>query len=73
MFFQVEKVSLHLVETSEAMILHQEKVLCDRSSEFVDGKEYVRENETKNGYPVYWYRDISEIAAQVSIFKISSF
>ncbi|MCP9263555.1 NADH dehydrogenase [ubiquinone] complex I, assembly factor 7 [Dirofilaria immitis] len=41
------KGSIHLVETSDALLSQQESLLCKQPSQFVDGKPYVRCNMTK--------------------------
>uniref|UniRef100_A0A8R1Y2Q5 Protein arginine methyltransferase NDUFAF7 n=1 Tax=Onchocerca volvulus TaxID=6282 RepID=A0A8R1Y2Q5_ONCVO len=67
------KVSVHLVETSDALVNQQESLLCEQPSQFVDGKPYVRCNVTKNSFPIYWYRNVDDIPAKFSIFISNEF
>ncbi|VDO45977.1 unnamed protein product [Onchocerca flexuosa] len=67
------KVSIHLVETSDALLNQQESLLCEQPSQFVDGKPYVRCNITKNNFPIYWYRNVDDIPAKFSIFISNEF
>ncbi|EFO20574.1 hypothetical protein LOAG_07918 [Loa loa] len=65
--------SIHLVETSDALLSQQESLLCEHTSQFVDGEPYVRCNVTKNGFPVYWYRSVDDIPAKFSVFISNEF
>ncbi|KAM3722728.1 Protein arginine methyltransferase NDUFAF7 [Dirofilaria immitis] len=67
------KGSIHLVETSDALLSQQESLLCKQPSQFVDGKPYVRCNMTKNGFPIYWYRNVDDIPAKFSVFISNEF
>ncbi|VBB31084.1 unnamed protein product [Acanthocheilonema viteae] len=72
-FFWVTKGSIHLVETSDALLSQQESLLCEQSSHFIDGKPYVRHNVTKDGFPIYWYRNVDDIPAKFSVFISNEF
>lgn len=65
-YFQESDLSIHLVEVSDSLILEQEKTLCCKPSEFIDGNPHIRFNTTKGGIPVYWYRSITEIPEKVN-------
>ncbi|EJW75432.1 hypothetical protein WUBG_13659 [Wuchereria bancrofti] len=70
---KVTKGSIHLVETSDALLDQQESLLCEHPSQFVDEKSYVRCNVTKDGFPIYWYRNVDDIPAQFSVFISNEF
>ncbi|VDM96414.1 unnamed protein product [Thelazia callipaeda] len=71
--FNETKVSLHLVETSDSLLVRQESILCENLSQFIEEKPYVRCNVTKNGFPIYWYRSIGEIPSKFSVFISNEF
>ncbi|VDK81304.1 unnamed protein product [Litomosoides sigmodontis] len=70
---KMTKGSIHLVETSDALLSQQESLLCENPSQFVDGKPYVRCNMTKDAFPIYWYRSVDDIPAKFSIFISNEF
>lgn len=71
--FEKTKVSLHLVEVSDALLIQQESLLCEKSSHFVDGKPYIRCNQTRHGFPIYWYRTLDDVPAKFSVFLSNEF
>uniref|UniRef100_A0A0R3RZ23 Protein arginine methyltransferase NDUFAF7 n=1 Tax=Elaeophora elaphi TaxID=1147741 RepID=A0A0R3RZ23_9BILA len=70
---KVTKGSIHLVETSDALLNQQESLLCEYPAQFVDGKPYIRYNVTKDGFPIYWYRNVDDIPAKFSVFISNEF
>ncbi|CAJ0587064.1 unnamed protein product, partial [Mesorhabditis spiculigera] len=62
--------SVHLVETSAALIAEQELKLCGQNSGDTAESDagYLRKNVTKEGIPVYWYNDVEDIPEQFSVF-----
>lgn len=64
--FQKTKVSLHLVEVSDTLLIQQESLLCEKSSHFVSEKPYIRCNQTRHGFPIYWYRTLDDVPAKVN-------
>ncbi|TKR77555.1 hypothetical protein L596_018505 [Steinernema carpocapsae] len=72
--FQEDKVSIHLVETSDALILEQEKTLCSKPSVFIDGHPHVRYNKTRSGVEVFWYRSVDDVPGdKFSVFIANEF
>uniref|UniRef100_A0A1I8A2I7 Protein arginine methyltransferase NDUFAF7 n=1 Tax=Steinernema glaseri TaxID=37863 RepID=A0A1I8A2I7_9BILA len=72
--FQEEKVSIHLVETSDSLILEQERTLCTKPSEFLEGLPHVRYNKTRSGIDVYWYRSVDDVPDdRFSVFVANEF
>ncbi|VDN35176.1 unnamed protein product [Gongylonema pulchrum] len=67
------QVSVHLVETSDALVLQQESLLCEQQSQFVVDKPYIRSNRTRYDFPVYWYRSVDDIPAKFSVFICNEF
>lgn len=55
------------MEISDALIDQQERLLCENPSTPVSDEAYVRKNHTRTGLPVYWYRDLDDVPAGVSI------
>ncbi|VDK67007.1 unnamed protein product, partial [Cylicostephanus goldi] len=66
---QEKNLSVHLVETSDALIKKQEEFLCDRpSSSASNGKEpHVKSNTTKSGFPIFWYKTIEDVPETVGV------
>ncbi|KAK0416685.1 hypothetical protein QR680_012631 [Steinernema hermaphroditum] len=72
--FQEDKVSIHLVETSDSLILEQERTLCAKPSEFIEGLPHVRYNKTRSGMEVYWYRSVDDVPGdKFSVFIANEF
>ncbi|VDM48036.1 unnamed protein product [Toxocara canis] len=71
--FEEDKVSIHLIETSDALILEQEKNLCARPSEFIENNAHIRYNTTRSGIPIYWYRALNEVPEKFSVFIANEF
>ncbi|CAJ0943261.1 unnamed protein product, partial [Mesorhabditis belari] len=72
--FQEKKVSIHLVETANALIDAQEKTLCGSNSPNLDSNAaYIRKNQTTNGFPIFWYNNIDDIPANFSVFISNEF
>uniref|UniRef100_A0A9J2P4X3 Protein arginine methyltransferase NDUFAF7 n=1 Tax=Ascaris lumbricoides TaxID=6252 RepID=A0A9J2P4X3_ASCLU len=71
--FEEDKMSIHLIETSDPLILEQEKTLCSRPSQFIENNAHVRYNTTKGGIPIYWYRSLSEVPEKFSVFIANEF
>ncbi|EYC25203.1 hypothetical protein Y032_0012g1763 [Ancylostoma ceylanicum] len=75
---QEKNMSVHLVETSDALIEQQEKLLCDSPSTSTSssnyGKEaFVRKNTTKSGVPIFWYKTLADVPEAFSIFVANEF
>ncbi|ETN68709.1 hypothetical protein NECAME_15679 [Necator americanus] len=76
--FQEKNLSVHLVETSDALIQQQEELLCGGPSTSSalsnDGKEVVvRKNITKTGFPIFWYKTIDDVPEAFSVFVSNEF
>ncbi|CAI4232404.1 unnamed protein product [Auanema sp. JU1783] len=72
--FNEKDVSIHLVETSDALINEQEKLLCvDNSTTIYDDKPYVKKNKTKQGYPIFWYKNVDDIPENFTVFIANEF
>ncbi|MFH4977616.1 hypothetical protein AB6A40_004325 [Gnathostoma spinigerum] len=71
--FEEDKLSVHLVELSDKLILEQERLLCRRPSKFIEGYNHIRFNTTHHGFPVYWYRSMDEIPQKFSVFIANEF
>lgn len=74
--FQEKSLSVHLVETSDALIKEQERLLCGRSSSpsgSSDSDGAVKRNKTRSGVPVSWYKTIEDVPEQFSVFVANEF
>ncbi|KAK6741330.1 hypothetical protein RB195_009276 [Necator americanus] len=76
--FQEKNLSVHLVETSDALIQQQEELLCGGPSTSSalsnDGKEVVvRKNITKTGFSIFWYKTIDDVPEAFSVFVSNEF
>lgn len=71
--FSDKDVSVHLVETSDALIDEQEKVLCIYNSENTKDTPHVRKNKTRTGVNIYWYKSIDDIPDGFTIFIANEF
>nr|CDJ84318.1 unnamed protein product [Haemonchus contortus] len=74
--FKEKNLSVHLVETSDALIQQQEELLCGASSSSgssSDCENVVRANKTKSGVPIFWYKTIEDIPEKFSVFIANEF
>ncbi|KAK6043644.1 hypothetical protein COOONC_18849 [Cooperia oncophora] len=73
--FQEENVSVHLVETSDALIRQQEELLCGSCSSAVSSssKNAVKENKSKSGVPIAWYKNLDDVPEGFSVFVANEF
>uniref|UniRef100_A0A0N5AFJ6 Protein arginine methyltransferase NDUFAF7 n=1 Tax=Syphacia muris TaxID=451379 RepID=A0A0N5AFJ6_9BILA len=71
--FEESDLSIHFIETSDALILKQEETLCSKKSEFIHGNRHIRYNVTRGGIPIYWYRSLSDIPEEFSVFIANEF
>lgn len=82
--FNDKDVSVHLVETSDALIDEQEKSLCIYTSKNSIGillqveknlnfyifsdTPFIRKNKTRTGVNIYWYKSIDDIPDGFTVF-----
>ncbi|CAD6198551.1 unnamed protein product [Caenorhabditis auriculariae] len=71
--FQDRDVSVHLVETSDALIQEQERTLCVDNSTQPKDTPYVRKNKSRTGADVFWYKSIDEIPEGFTVFVGNEF
>lgn len=71
--FNDEDVSVHLVETSDALIDEQEKALCIYKSDNTKDTPHIRKNRTRTGVNVYWYKTIDDIPDGFTVFIANEF
>ncbi|VDO26086.1 unnamed protein product [Heligmosomoides polygyrus] len=71
--FQEKSLSVHLVETSDALIKEQERLLCGRPSSPSGSSDSGIRNKTKSGVPVSWYKTIEDVPEQFSVFVANEF
>ncbi|VDL73561.1 unnamed protein product [Nippostrongylus brasiliensis] len=72
--FQEKGLSVHLVETSDALINQQEALLCGApSSSSTNSENVVKQNKTKSGVPVFWYKTIEDVPEEFSVFIANEF
>ncbi|CAI5444685.1 unnamed protein product [Caenorhabditis angaria] len=72
--FQDKDVSVHLVETSDALIEEQERVLCvDNSTPPTGDVPYVKKNKSRTGVDVFWYKSIDDIPNGFTVFIANEF
>lgn len=66
--FNDKDVSVHLVETSDALIDEQEKSLCIYTSKNSIDTPFIRKNKTRTGVNIYWYKSIDDIPDGFTVF-----
>ncbi|KAF1761339.1 hypothetical protein GCK72_009595 [Caenorhabditis remanei] len=71
--FHDKDVSVHLVETSDALIDEQEKALCIYKSNNTKDTPHVRKNKSRTGVNVYWYKAIDDIPDGFTVFIANEF
>ncbi|KAK6009113.1 hypothetical protein OSTOST_25988, partial [Ostertagia ostertagi] len=74
--FQEKNLSVHLVETSDALIRQQEEVLCGSSSSSTSTSSCgnaVRKNKSNMGVPIFWYKTLDDVPEQFSVFVANEF
>ncbi|PAV62294.1 hypothetical protein WR25_03969 [Diploscapter pachys] len=72
--FKESNFSVHLVETSSALIEEQEKNLCPSTSKDVpEIPGALKSNKTKTGIPIYWYNNVDDLPDGFSVFVANEF
>ncbi|XP_050302688.1 protein arginine methyltransferase NDUFAF7, mitochondrial [Anthonomus grandis grandis] len=73
-FKALHNTSLHLVETSPVLSDVQSKTLCTHSSMAPNLKSsYYREGVTRQGIPVYWYKQLKDVPDSFTLLLAHEF
>uniref|UniRef100_A0A7E4VJU3 Protein arginine methyltransferase NDUFAF7 n=1 Tax=Panagrellus redivivus TaxID=6233 RepID=A0A7E4VJU3_PANRE len=72
-FKEEDNLTVHLVESSDALIDEQEKRLCGSLTKPIEGKSYVRQSRSLFGVPIYWHKDLSDVPDNFSIYVANEF
>ncbi|PIO59849.1 hypothetical protein TELCIR_18675 [Teladorsagia circumcincta] len=64
-----KNLSVHLVETSDALIRQQEETLCAVT---LVGNA-IKESKSKSGVPIFWYKTLDDVPEQFSVFVANEF
>ncbi|PIO68464.1 hypothetical protein TELCIR_09743 [Teladorsagia circumcincta] len=76
-----KNLSVHLVEKSDALIRQQEETLCGSPSSSTSTSSgavtfvgnAIKENKSKLGVPIFWYKTLDDVPEQFSVFVANEF